>query len=488
MGNYHTAIDYFRKSQTISVSLGDNYALPIAYNGIGLAYKYLSMYDSAIHYYGAMLEHDKTHGSIKDLAIDYQNIGSLYYQWGNFQQAEKYYLDAFKILKDEGSVLEISSITNNLGLVYKSLGMYRKALEYLEQALEMDEKAGITTNIAIRHNNIGEVYSDMGDYAKALERYSKALDINTMTGQKYNMAVNYLNMGTALMKHRKMTRALERYDSGLGIALSIKAGSLVLLFYESMTATLHSMGRYKQALECQSLYSALKDSLFKVEDQAKLADLSIRYELDKKENEIAFLNQQKELEEARSASYRNYIYHLSTGIFVVVVLLVILYGQYRSKIRAYKKLVRKSMETLGNHENTDEPALSGNGTPAGNSENNRSALHKQLHESLTRYLKNDKPYLNKEISIREVAGALGTNTHYLSEAINSYSRKNFNALINDYRVREACRLLADPKNENITIEAISQQSGFHSKSAFNTAFKSYTGVTPSYFRRSVSHT
>ena len=59
----------------------DQSSLPIAYNGIGLAYKFLGNFDSAFFYYNIMLEIDKESGSIRDQAIDYGNIGSLYAEW-----------------------------------------------------------------------------------------------------------------------------------------------------------------------------------------------------------------------------------------------------------------------------------------------------------------------------------------------------------------------------------------------------------------------
>ncbi|MBU0488050.1 MAG: helix-turn-helix domain-containing protein, partial [Bacteroidetes bacterium] len=62
--------------------------------------------------------------------------------------------------------------------------------------------------------------------------------------------------------------------------------------------------------------------------------------------------------------------------------------------------------------------------------------------------------------------------------------KNFKNLINEYRIKESRKLLIT--KPNLTIEAIAHDVGFRSKSAFNAAFKLYTGVTPSFFIRETS--
>ena len=76
---------------------------------------------------------------------------------------------------------------------------------------------------------------------------------------------------------------------------------------------------------------------------------------------------------------------------------------------------------------------------------------------------------------------MNTNKSYLSQVINEYFRKNFSTFVNEYRVKEASRLLLEKESENYTIEAIANSVGFKSKSAFNSAFKKFTGITPSYF-------
>lgn len=96
----------------------------------------------------------------------------------------------------------------------------------------------------------------------------------------------------------------------------------------------------------------------------------------------------------------------------------------------------------------------------------------------------EKLYLKSDLTIHELGVKLKMNSKYLSQAINQQGDLNFNKYINQKRIKYAKELLFNPDYSNYSLEGIGNESGFRSKSTFNTTFKSITGVTPSEFRRS----
>lgn len=87
-------------------------------------------------------------------------------------------------------------------------------------------------------------------------------------------------------------------------------------------------------------------------------------------------------------------------------------------------------------------------------------------------------------SIGKLAEAIGCNTKYLSQIINDEYNCNFNAFINEIRIKEACRrILAGGEWDRLTMEAIANSVGFKSRSTFSQFFKQVTGMTPTEFRR-----
>ena len=103
-----------------------------------------------------------------------------------------------------------------------------------------------------------------------------------------------------------------------------------------------------------------------------------------------------------------------------------------------------------------------------------------------KYMVIEKPYLNRELTIYDLAAQLKIPRHFLSEVINEHMGKNFYTLINDYRVEEVKRRIVDPAYKNLTILAVAYDSGFNAKSSFNTIFKEMSGMTPSEYQRSVT--
>lgn len=97
------------------------------------------------------------------------------------------------------------------------------------------------------------------------------------------------------------------------------------------------------------------------------------------------------------------------------------------------------------------------------------------------YLDTVDSYLDCDFSLQHLADALGVNRVKLSEVINRDLNTNFYALVAQYRIQSAKKLLCD--KQNLLIEGVMQEVGFSSKITFNKYFKSFVGMTPSEFRR-----
>lgn len=87
-----------------------------------------------------------------------------------------------------------------------------------------------------------------------------------------------------------------------------------------------------------------------------------------------------------------------------------------------------------------------------------------------------------DLTLTELARRLGTNTAYLSRAVNEGLGLNFNAFINRMRSEEVAKLISkDPASRDLLQLAL--DAGFSSKATFNRAFRAACGLTPSEFRR-----
>lgn len=109
---------------------------------------------------------------------------------------------------------------------------------------------------------------------------------------------------------------------------------------------------------------------------------------------------------------------------------------------------------------------------------------RRLSESLERLMSDERAFLDPDIRLADLSEKLGITSHQLSEFINTRFSRTFNQYVNQYRVAYACSSL-EADNARPIIE-IAYASGFNSKSAFNTAFKSHTGMTPSDYARNAA--
>ena len=122
----------------------------------------------------------------------------------------------------------------------------------------------------------------------------------------------------------------------------------------------------------------------------------------------------------------------------------------------------------------------------------RSSLNEQDIElylaRIIKYMEDQKPYLDGELTIQEMSDQLGISKHHITQVINTKLIKNFYAFINEYRIEEVKRRLSDPQYRHLKIMSIAYDSGFNSKSSFNTIFKNSTGMTPSQYLKKYQRT
>lgn len=88
-----------------------------------------------------------------------------------------------------------------------------------------------------------------------------------------------------------------------------------------------------------------------------------------------------------------------------------------------------------------------------------------------------------DIDLPTLAEQLGVSPHHLSQVLNDRFQRNFYDFINAYRVEEVKRRLVDPAHRQEKVLSIGLDCGFSSKSTLDAAFKKWTGMTPSAFRK-----
>lgn len=99
-----------------------------------------------------------------------------------------------------------------------------------------------------------------------------------------------------------------------------------------------------------------------------------------------------------------------------------------------------------------------------------------LKERFEEYFEKQKPYLDPELSINDVARSLCSNKTYISRMLNGQMGQNFNQVVNGYRIRHAMEHFRN--NPSIRVFDMADASGFKSLSTFSLAFRIHVGEAP----------
>lgn len=104
---------------------------------------------------------------------------------------------------------------------------------------------------------------------------------------------------------------------------------------------------------------------------------------------------------------------------------------------------------------------------------------------LVRYIEMSKAYLNTDLNLEEVSIQTKIPKHHITQVLNDNLRKNFYEFINEYRIKEAVRILRDD-SKKVNLLSLAFDCGFNSKSSFNNYFKKFMRETPSSFRKKMT--
>ncbi|SHL85266.1 helix-turn-helix domain-containing protein [Flavobacterium chilense] len=99
-----------------------------------------------------------------------------------------------------------------------------------------------------------------------------------------------------------------------------------------------------------------------------------------------------------------------------------------------------------------------------------------IAEKLEKSMNEKSLYKNPNLNLLDLSREINISSHQLSQFLNNNLGKNFTSFVNEFRINEACKIIAS--NDKLTLESVGYDVGFNSKSTFFAAFKKHTGTTP----------
>lgn len=309
----------------------------------GIIYYKLGDYSRALKYFFDSCRIYEKSGKQKELiGIDigylYNNIALVYSKMGNHDKAMTYFLKAKKIHEAFGNKIGIAFALSNIAGKYEIQGKYTEALNYHKQALKYQQERGFKTGIIIILINIAQLYEKMGNHGYALDYFGKALKISEKINDRKAISFSHISIGIIKRKMGQYHAALQQVNRGLTIAEKVNLKAEILKAYEELPEIFAALKNYPKTLYYYKKYKALNDSIFNETTSRKIALLHTRYEIEKKEKEIALLKKNKKIHELTLARQRNFNLLIAIGSGLILFMGIMIYSRFRLKVRMNQAL------------------------------------------------------------------------------------------------------------------------------------------------------
>lgn len=378
---------------------------------------------------------------------------------------------AYLLIKNDN----IENIRKELSLITTDIARYRADSIRSPHAQRLFPDSVILTGYMTGLTNGITLYLK-GDYRNALEKFkslsTQTTKLNAKSRTRYNFIANTAVYKTLMQLNNPEKGGIildSLYQSAIKVdlmSIELEALSMMLNHYKTNPGI---------SADYELQFFKKKDEYIRNAKLAQVLSVQLEGELDRTRDQI-------------NSNRRHYnIVLWIFGIVVIacivlLILLLLLNGKYKAiKLKNYR-LYRKFSQRM---EVSPPPAESAVGTKTKYARNNMAlSRRRELAESIINTFESSPEIYSSDFSLRRLSEIIGANANDVSQVINQTWNKNFNTLLAEYRIREACnRLKPDSGYSHMTVEGVAASVGIRSRSNFSKLFKQVTGLTPSTFMR-----
>lgn len=273
-------------------------------------------------------------GNDRYIALSYSMIGILYLEQEMYQEAEKYLLRASKKLQELGDLWGLAHQYVNLGKLYNEWEQdYYKCIKLYKRALDNYNKVGDSINGMVALGNIGRNYISLNQLDSARTYISHTYLLAKKFQKQDELVRSLTNLGQIEFQEKNYLEANVKTQEALILAKKHKFresyGEAILLL-----SKIHARKKnYKDAYKNLLLYHELADSIKSSENKKIIADITTKYQTEKKEKENLALkkqNAEKELAVQRATNL-NLTYSILAGTAIVGLIGFFYYSKIRRR-------------------------------------------------------------------------------------------------------------------------------------------------------------
>lgn len=272
------------------------------------------------------------------VAMDLLYIGLNYFNQEKLQEALGYFEKALKTYTAINDEAGMALVNANKGMVYRNMNRFEDALNCYLRVRAYYVQSGNDKNLSRVENNIGNVYKDLKAYDKALEHYQIAKDLKLKENEQFGLVIAYSNIADIYVEKGKFNESFDYYFKALQLAKEQKSVSLQKDVFFDLSYAYEKSGDFKKAYESFKRSTALRDSIVSEKYNTDIADMKVKYDSEKKENENAVLKKNNELQDVKLAEEKKQKRLFVLLFCIVLVSVILVLRLYRNKQKLNSEL------------------------------------------------------------------------------------------------------------------------------------------------------
>ncbi len=305
-GDYRKAIENINEGLRINREIKDEGGISACLSSLGIIYFNQGKYDKALEIFLEVIGYYDEEKFAYNKSLTISNIAGIYKYQEDYKNAIYYYRDALRLMKKSGSRKGLGISYNNMGLAFYSAEKYDSASFYMEEGLKIKREGGDKRSISYSLSNLSQLYEKLGKHDKASEYLSECISIQNEMGDKKGLANSKVALGDMIAAKEGNTDEVIKLFTD-AYTTSKEIGDLYLTQLSSYRAAMAFYERkdFENAAEYMYQYTIHKDSLYSTEKAKSFAEMQTKFDTERKEKEIALLNQQNAKKELQLSVANN---------------------------------------------------------------------------------------------------------------------------------------------------------------------------------------
>jgi two-component system NarL family sensor kinase len=304
------------------------------------------------------------------IADGYVGIAAMFVAQTQYVKAIEYHQKALMLYKELNLVSFVSQETGNLGIVESRLKHYDKSLNYFKQALKILEGTDDQSGVADIYNNMGETYFDMKKYQQAINCLKRAEIIRKKIDEPKNLSYTLNYLGMAYEKLGDKVKAITYMKQAHSLAAKLNNTVQIQDSFEAMSAFYAHNRQLDSAYFFSNKFRLLKDSVDITDNKKAFNSLLIKYETEKKQQQINSLNQENTIQKLSIVNRNKTI-----GIIIGFILLAAIVGALFYNRHQLKQKAQKQQQMLTQQDNLTKAVIEAE-------EKERKRIASDLHDGV----------------------------------------------------------------------------------------------------------